>query len=163
MPGFSPSFKPGAEANADWYCQRLQLMQFYNSPDDDHYMWAPGTPWGPASLRSLPEGISNDTQHVAVNRTSARVRSQEMATELIISHNAGHSAARMCESPTSFGPDFLSLPERLVCDMGSHTLWPLCEDGVVGDCFDLEKKVLLENSAEQREITSFYTKVTEWE
>lgn len=68
--------------------------------------------------------------------------------EFIISYNVGYLVVRMCELLISFGFDFFFLFERFVCDMGLYILWLFCEDGVVGDCFDLEKKVFFENLVE---------------
>jgi len=63
--------------------------------------------------------------------------------ELVFSEYHGHSARVICESHSSLGPDFISLHERMYCDMCEKVSWPLCEDGVVDmNCFDHELKRL---------------------
>ena len=59
-------------------------------------------------------------------------------TDVIISDFDEHSATEVCQSATSSGPDFVSLKEKLLCDMCTHELRPLCSGEIVSDCFDLE-------------------------
>lgn len=54
------------------------------------------------------------------------------------------SAVRLCGAATSQGPSFLSLSERIYCDMKTRNLYPVCEEGMEGVCFDLEDDELVE-------------------
>lgn len=56
--------------------------------------------------------------------------------KLILSNSKHHSAKGLCESPTSAGPDFVSLDEQLFCDMQTKKIWPLCGAGKTTGCFD---------------------------
>ena len=56
--------------------------------------------------------------------------------KLILSNSKHHSAKGLCESPTSAGPDFVSLDEQLFCDMHIKKIWPLCGGGKTTGCFD---------------------------
>ena len=62
---------------------------------------------------------------------------------VVISTSPNHSAKELCQSPTSWGHDFVSDPENLFCDMSTKKLWPVCDDtgkaGVTGGCFDKVK------------------------
>ncbi|KAF2200758.1 hypothetical protein GQ43DRAFT_60948 [Delitschia confertaspora ATCC 74209] len=61
---------------------------------------------------------------------------------IIESHLEGHSAKELCEHPMSLGPDFVSVTEKIMCDMETEKWWPLCDEGHTDLCFDLEKKVM---------------------
>ena len=59
---------------------------------------------------------------------------------VVISTSPNHSAKELCQSPTSWGHDFVSVVELLFCDMTAKKLWPVCHDNgktnVTGGCFD---------------------------
>ncbi|KAH7420218.1 hypothetical protein BKA64DRAFT_752830 [Cadophora sp. MPI-SDFR-AT-0126] len=57
-------------------------------------------------------------------------------SRLIISSEPSHNVTELCESETSRGPDFVSLVERLYCNMDTREIKPLCSDDVDEDCFD---------------------------
>ena len=57
---------------------------------------------------------------------------------VVISYHSSHSAKEVCQSRTSSGPDFVSVQERVFCDMCTHTLYPVCGDTKSSGCFDLE-------------------------
>lgn len=46
--------------------------------------------------------------------------------QLVISEFTGHSAVEVCESESSWGPDFVSVVERVFCDMCLRRTYPLC-------------------------------------
>ena len=69
--------------------------------------------------------------------------------KLILSNSTHHSAKRLCESPTSAGPDFVSLAERSFCDMSVKKLWPFCGGGAGGKttaCFDQKNHTVVVGS-----------------
>ncbi|CAG8956820.1 hypothetical protein HYFRA_00011209 [Hymenoscyphus fraxineus] len=57
--------------------------------------------------------------------------------KLVTSKNHAHSAKELCQSLSSLGPDFVSIPEGLFCDMSEKELWPLCGKNKKSSCFDL--------------------------
>lgn len=69
--------------------------------------------------------------------------------QLIISAMPTHSAKGLCESSSSFSPDFVSIPENLYCDMDEKTLYGLCSDTQSSCCFDLGQTQLRTCSARQ--------------
>jgi len=89
-------------------------------------------------------------------------RSAGMEAELVVSTDEAHTASELCGSETSHGPDFVSVAEKLFCDMGAKTLWPLCNDVVTTSCFHLESKTLRTSGAAMVKREA-YAKVTNWE
>ena len=65
---------------------------------------------------------------------------------VIISTSPNHSAKELCQSPASWGHDFVSDNESLFCDMSTKKLWPVCNDagqaGVTSGCFDKAQSVM---------------------
>lgn len=45
---------------------------------------------------------------------------------LVVSEHTAHSAVEVCESASSWGPDFVALAEGVFCDMCTRQLYPLC-------------------------------------
>jgi len=77
-------------------------------------------------------GLSNKTELV-INLLGHR---------LIISGAPSHSAAELCGSKTSKGPDFVSYFEGMFCDMGEKEVWPLCTKTLTSGCFDVPRGVM---------------------
>lgn len=88
-----------------------------------------------------------------------------MTSQLVVSQDLQHSAKELCESDTSHGPDFLSVPGKLFCDMETKTLWLFCEDGEdEKSCFDPDTKQLRGVGIVGRDTETLgYARVTEWE
>lgn len=59
----------------------------------------------------------------------------------MISNITGQTAKMLCQSATSWGPDFVG-PDGLFCDMGTKELLPLCttEDSI--DCVETSEQAL---------------------
>ncbi|KAM7217513.1 hypothetical protein V8F06_007144 [Rhypophila decipiens] len=77
------------------------------------------------------------------NGTEIIIPSRRNQTDdrLIVSSDPAQSARELCESPSSWGPDFVSLTERLYCNMATSELIPLCgsgEDSSGDRCFRLD-------------------------
>ena len=89
-----------------------------------------------------------------------RPRSAAMNSTIIASTDPSHSAAKLCESDTSYGPDFVSLSEGIFCDMATKTPWPLCSKSVAENCYDWDSHTLI-NGAGQ--MVKGYTDVQEWQ
>lgn len=106
---------------------------------------------------------------------SERKRSPKHHDQLIVSSNAAHNATQLCESATSRGPDFVSVPENVFCDMDTHTAFPICSpsghDDDDPDCvhMDLGKRSIVKRGVYRpRDVvtpgpgTYSYKKVDHW-
>ncbi|KAI5250350.1 hypothetical protein E4T43_00130 [Aureobasidium subglaciale] len=68
--------------------------------------------------------------------TSSRTRLPWMENKLVVSNIDSHSAANLCNSETSWGPDFVDSHGKL-CDMGTKTLYTLCSNENVDGCVEV--------------------------
>lgn len=97
-----------------------------------------------------PAGASNNNGNIKPagnnNRTvgnstfsgtrTAPPQNEKHRGQLIKSGAYYHSAKELCDSATSYGPDFVSIIEGLYCDMGQKKTWPLCQTATQNTCFD---------------------------
>lgn len=81
-----------------------------------------GLPANPASKRSAP-----------AKRAAAPERLPWMEQQLITSNFDGQTAEEVCNSETSWGPDFIGVDGKF-CDMGAKTLHSLCDVENVEGC-----------------------------
>ncbi|PNH47104.1 hypothetical protein VD0004_g1092 [Verticillium dahliae] len=84
---------------------------------------------------------------------------------LVVDSFVGNSAAYLCSSKSSRGPDFANAKEEMFCHMSDKTLHPFCAandkktaDG--GPCFDLESQQLVRGGIVKRH--SPYVAVMDW-
>ncbi len=59
---------------------------------------------------------------------------------VIRSNHTSQSAVTLCDTPSMFGPDFVSLQEQIFCDMRTREKYPVCQpenSEARGTCFDL--------------------------
>lgn len=107
----------------------------------------------------------SDNGAVAQKRSS-KPRARD--TRLVKSSIPNQSAVELCESATSFGPDFVNVVEGMYCDMSTKTALPLCPENlsgvegavVDGLCFDLNGLTTLLNGVLD-EVKNF-TSVLDW-
>lgn len=66
-----------------------------------------------------------------------RARLPWMKKRLVVS-DMGHTAASLCESETSWGPDFVG-DDGMFCDMETHELHPLCKFQDVEGCVNIDE------------------------
>jgi hypothetical protein len=66
-----------------------------------------------------------------------RARLPWMDKKLVISNIATHSATNLCNSATSWGPDFATPNEGKLCDMSTKTLYTLCSKEDVDGCVEI--------------------------
>jgi len=89
-----------------------------------------------------------------------------MENRLIISNHKEHTAANLCGSATSWGPDFVG-SDKQFCDMGSKTLSPLCSEKDIDGCVNLDQAgaVITERSVARRKVSTVksYSRVSVWE
>lgn len=118
----------------------------------------------------------NATGPSAVPSSKPKARRQAttpfMPGQLIVSNITDHSAADLCNSDTSQGPDFVSTVESLFCDMTAKQLYPLCSDTQTDSCFDLTTNSLVPAASvqtteqivtgSQTTTTTSYNSVVQW-
>jgi hypothetical protein len=80
-----------------------------------------------------------DAPKMPAKRTNLlpRARLPWMETKLVISNIASHSATNLCNSATSWGPDFATPHEGKLCDMSTKTLYTLCSNENVDGCVEI--------------------------
>ncbi|TGJ80415.1 hypothetical protein E0Z10_g8349 [Xylaria hypoxylon] len=98
---------------------------------------------------------------------SARSEPNEFTTEalmgmsLVVSDAEDHSAEELCDSPTSFGPDFFNTRTGTFCHMSKKTLWPGCGTANATDnCFHDGLNQLVVNGIAAR--SEPYVNVVDW-
>ena len=91
-------------------------------------------------------------------------------SKLIVSHSNSHSAKELCESPSSKGPDFVSVKEQSYCDMSQRKIWPLCDAKKTSNCFDQATYQFKSLAVKGRDVNAqsappqkSYTKVETWQ
>ncbi|KAK2812111.1 hypothetical protein FQN49_008404 [Arthroderma sp. PD_2] len=108
----------------------------------------------------------SDTKGV---RSNVKGLKNNMPDDLVISHLKGHSAKNVCDSGTSLGPDFISMYEKVFCDMQTGDWWPLCDSTKKYNCFDLVTKTLKFDRGAKRDLEKRgkegggYKRVKEWQ
>ena len=139
------------QSDPDTLCKSSRRMAFFTSMPDDG---KPGM-FLPA-LNYTSDGADVDWNYVKDKPKSRVRRGEEMERamlqprdsnpqpgHLVVSSLEYHSGAELCNSATSYGPDFVSTAEKTYCDMSAKKAWPLCDqNSVTQNCFDLAKKVL---------------------
>lgn len=86
---------------------------------------------------------------------TARVRQT-----LVIGNSTQHTAEGLCESDTSFGPDFLNVQDGTFCRMSDKTMFSACSDKVKDNCFDVSAKRLVVDGVAAKEVA--YGNVIDW-
>ena len=65
---------------------------------------------------------------------------------IVRSNHTSQSAVTLCDTPSMYGPDFVSLQEQIFCDMKTRKKYPVCDSSNAegqGTCFDLDENTLL--------------------
>ena len=104
-------------------------------------------------------------------RSRRQAKNDTSFEHLITSPHEKHNAQALCESDTSHGPDFVSLHEKIFCDMSTKMAWPLCMKEEEVNCFHLEqeKMVFAKRDVEAEALTGSvserksYSHVVEWD
>jgi len=109
-------------------------------------------------MRNPREGIIRRDE--AQKFLRAGDRALEMCDhQVVISHLRGHSAKEVCESPTSFGPDFVAIregPAGIYCDMCEHKWYHICRHRHQTRCWDSETTKLRMPHRRKREEGVLY-------
>lgn len=79
---------------------------------------------------------------------------------LVRSSDPQHSAADLCASPDSLGPDLVNTATGHYCKMSDKTLHPICGPSVTDNCFNLDTQKLVIGGVSARDRV--YSKVIDW-
>ncbi|KAF1834274.1 hypothetical protein BDW02DRAFT_621876 [Decorospora gaudefroyi] len=71
-------------------------------------------------------------------KRSSNDRPTWMLEQVIMSNYTSHDAADLCNSATSWGPDFVGV-DGMFCDMGTKVLTPLCATKDVDGCVEIDE------------------------
>ncbi|KAI1623716.1 hypothetical protein EDD37DRAFT_632253 [Exophiala viscosa] len=115
--------------------------------------------------------VKRDSESIATDCADCT----DFRTQLIKSGRKGNSAARLCADKSAIGPDFVSLEEKLYCDMETRHMYPLCDDKLAfdGRCFDTDHDELVESNdkvsggkrdvqEEEKNVVKTFEKVEIW-
>ncbi|KAF8849653.1 hypothetical protein BDZ45DRAFT_772222 [Acephala macrosclerotiorum] len=114
---------------------------------------------------------TTEGQHVVRNNiTEMRLRSSYinanvMKDHLVTSNATAHSASKLCNDPSTAGPDFVSLDEKMFCDMASKQVYPLYHYTRQEACFDLDGSVFRPGALGKRDpnlVIKNYVKRIDW-
>lgn len=112
--------------------------------------------------------ITGTDKRDSTKRPRGKHVKRSLAPTVVKSNLTTHTAASLCASESSVGPDFLTLADGQFCDMGTKTLWPVCKSAQDTGCFDNEtdeiRTVEQIGTSEERviNVARNYTKVIEW-
>ncbi|KAK7705572.1 hypothetical protein SLS64_007939 [Diaporthe eres] len=120
----------------------INWADFYHK-DGDENPSGDGTSYCGGSLRGWDE--EGGKQLLPIEKTKSRARnhrsSQRSDDRLVVSSLDGHNATEVCESGTSWGPDFIATAEGdggVYCNMETHEVLPICHGSITKDCFALD-------------------------
>ncbi|PVH75622.1 hypothetical protein DL98DRAFT_536434 [Cadophora sp. DSE1049] len=119
--------------------------QTTSSGEPPHITAAPIPKHQPKSQPKVELSKKNPIINRQIEKRAERPHEWCEENQLVISEDTGHSAVEVCESLSSWGPDFVSVQEGIFCDMCLRKTYPLCGGGggATRTCFDLEKKQLI--------------------
>ncbi|KAI9157914.1 Ankyrin-3 [Paramyrothecium foliicola] len=174
----------GSEYDKSQYMFRGQNL---GRPTKEDYDWRGGycseqDLWGQSFCPARPKderdaGAAKKSPYKTLtknpNKTSTknivkrRPHRRGISDRLIVTSKKGHSARKLCESETSYGPDTASIVEGLFCDMETKTLYPFCGEKTKETCFDVDSKsLLLANGSKIRQrgatIPKGYNQIDTW-
>jgi len=149
------------QKDPDTLCKSTRRMGFFPSMPDygEPLMFLP-------PLNYTTDGADLDFNWVKDKVKSRARRSEEQGNSLlrrrgtsnpqlrhlVVSGHEGHSAKDLCDSGSSYGPDFVSTVENTYCDMSAKKAWPLCDrNGVKDNCFDLQKQTMRKGGKMRRD------------
>ncbi|CAK1365144.1 hypothetical protein CB0940_08758 [Cercospora beticola] len=117
------------------------------------------------ACQSTIYGVDNTPVEGTPAKRDVSIRPQWMTEQLIISSIEQHSAKELCESATSWGPDFVDSKGQY-CDMGTKTLTPLCSAEQIEGCLTIDGNALKKRSSVgKREVhlaKKTYERVMHW-
>lgn len=165
MPDFNSDSGLVKEYNdqPDAACKSTSRFKMYSNIDANAII-----PFFKPPLAYKPDGSDVDLARVidkppahpkreSKQRLHSRAKNNNDPSKLIVSEYEMHSAKEVCESVTAVGPDFVSIYEKIYCQMGTGHMWPLCDNSVKSNCFELDLFVLKDGNDNKP-----YTNVKQW-
>ncbi|KAF2834766.1 hypothetical protein M501DRAFT_963863 [Patellaria atrata CBS 101060] len=142
--------------NPDLICKSKPRFHIYDDLTSDMYLpffnppleYEPGTLLDIDTSKVFVDGDSTGSlppkkRSTPIQRRNGTISSNNfMRNRLVSSRDPSQSARELCDSPTSFGPDFVSYAEGVFCDMLTKELWPLCSEQHRAACFDTNTKTM---------------------
>ncbi|KAI0532371.1 hypothetical protein GGR58DRAFT_523129 [Xylaria digitata] len=160
------------EAKANYLCTAGPPFTMHEPPNNHTNkisFWVPGEQGGNAAQSDNGDrvvasayGASKQVKPRDDNSTTNKFTTQAlMDMSLVVSDDESHSAEKLCDSPTSVGPDFFNSLTGTFCRMSEKTVWSACGRGNVTDnCFnDILNQLVINGIAARDEP---YTRVLDW-
>ncbi|KAI1123467.1 hypothetical protein F5Y10DRAFT_286020 [Nemania abortiva] len=158
-------------AKIDSLCSAGPPFKMYVQPDTDPNgitYWVPRTRRSSGldqrGVATTSYGLPKHSIHSKYRRnirTNGTTVPNVIGTSLVISDSDTHSATDLCESETSYGPDFFNVKTGMFCRMSDKTLWPMCNStSVAGNCFNVDSQELVINGLAARGEP--YKKIIDW-
>ena len=156
----------------NYFCNAGPPFKLYTNPDPRSITY-----WLPRSSRKR-QGATALSEEAPSRKTrihNRRRRQSDNATDptqpppahrfadfLVLDAAAEHSAAVLCRSETSAGPDFANHAEKLFCRMSDKTIWPFCDQArhIADNCFNTDLQQLVIGGKAARDTV--YGKVLSW-
>lgn len=139
-----------------WHSFYLPPLEYYDNHTDTDYnrvINAKGKKIGyqpPFEFKKRDLETSRSSSRSNSAPRSSKRNTNPQPSHLIVSEFDQQSAAELCGSEQSFGPDFVSVAEGIFCDMSAKEAWPLCDAAaaIVHGCFDLDTKQMVVSEGE---------------
>lgn len=171
FPDFTATNGVAPSDSIDYYCDTPAYRYSFNEdPNQVVYFDPPrdynnyGNKKKRAASRPLihtPQMPSNASANGPMQKIPVTGRVYSRDSRLVVSSDVQHTASSLCEADRSSGPDFVSLVEKLYCDMSTKTLAPLCGEGLEDECFDVQAKAMRNSKA--RTAPKNFSKVMAWD
>jgi hypothetical protein len=100
----------------------------------------------PSDICSWGIGFKKGNYHAKRSYHQKRSIQDKYGNKAYVSASTG--AIALCDSPTSYGPSFLSLEEGIFCDMHTKTKIPICGKGKIDGCVKYNSGQLRNNSGQ---------------
>lgn len=100
-------------------------------PKSISYWTNGGDPWIEQSAKrsSVSKAPASEKKKWKSRTSTKRISLADKFSDiLVISEHEEHQAGLLCNSSTSFGPDFVNPRQKRFCDMTNKVLHPVCED-----------------------------------
>ncbi|GAP85847.1 hypothetical protein SAMD00023353_1401440 [Rosellinia necatrix] len=169
-----PDSLEGQHTKIDHLCNSGPPFQMHTYPDKDPrsiMYWAPRSGRSLSDKRVLETATSYGPPKHAVsarfeseqdyNEANQTTTPQLIGMSMVISDSEKHSAEDLCNSATSYGPDFMNIKSEIFCRMSDKTIWPICNAAnIIDNCFNTGLSQLVLNGIATRDEP--YHNVIDW-
>ena len=170
-----PDSDEDKQARVDHICGGGPTFKIWKQPDTNPTTVTYWLPQNPRSLGLDERDATAISYGLPKHVTSAKYRRSHyyprtangttvhdmIAMSLVVGDSDEHTPAGLCNSDTSYGPDFINVKVGMFCRMSDKSLWPMCDGATVSDnCFNAESQQLIINGLAAR--SEPYKKVLDW-